>query len=171
VNGIQRQRTYLELEVDRIVRASEVRASRRSGQTGHVGSRHVLITNDELAARADEFVRDAPLACAFSGTPEAITAVTEALNSVQGQEALGCLDANYPTGIRVRIEARVASPIRVRYSSGYDIVRKATIHSVLVLVERIEEEASFGVHIHTAFPILGFRRGQPAWLDHQTEWH
>jgi hypothetical protein len=168
--AIQRRRNYAETEVDRIIRASEERLSRRGGQTGHVGERHVLITNVELAARGDAFDTDTPIACAFFGTPEAVRAVTEALNSPEGQAALQHLDDNYPTGIRVRLEAQV-TPVGVRYSSGMDIVRKAAVPSVLVLLERIEEEAYHGLHIHTAFPILAFRRGRPAWLDSRNQWH
>jgi len=96
--------------------------------------------------------------------------VTEALNSPEGQAALQHLDDTYPTGIRVRLEARVSSLI-VRYSSGLDIVRTVSVSSVLVLLERIEEEAYHGLHIHTAFPILFFRRGRPAWLDSRNVWH
>jgi hypothetical protein len=130
----------------------------------------VLLSNLDLAARADTLVTDMPVACAFAGTPEAVRAVTEALNSPEGQAALQHLDDTYPTGIRVRLEAEV-SPLIVRYSSGMDIVRTATVSSVLVLLERIEEEAYHGLHIHTAFPILSFRRGRPAWLDSSNEWH
>jgi len=56
--------------VDRISRASERRPGRGRGPTGHVGERHVLISNLELAARADAFDTDMPLACAFAGTPK-----------------------------------------------------------------------------------------------------
>jgi hypothetical protein len=111
-----------------------------------------------------------PLACAFVGLPEAVAAVTEALNSPEGQAALRFLDENYPTGIRVRLEAEV-TPVATRYSSGYDVVRKAPAPGVLVLLERIEDEACYGLHIHTAFPILSFRRGRPAWLDSKHTWH
>jgi hypothetical protein len=135
-----------------------------------VGERHVLISNLELASRADSFDTDMPLACAFPGTPVAVRAVTEALNSAQGQDALGYLDATYPTGIRVRLEARV-TPLVARYSPGMDIVRTALVPSVLILLERIEEPAYYGLHIHTAFPILFFRRGGPAWLDSNSVWH
>ncbi len=158
---IQRQRTYTTSDVDSIVRASERRPGRFVGPTGHTGEKHVLLTNAELAARADAFVTDTPLACAFAGTPEAIAAVTEALNSPEGQAALRFLDDNYPTGIRVRLEAQVA-PLIARYSSGMDIVRTVAVTSVLVLLSRIEEEAYYVLHIHTAFPILNFRRGGPA---------
>jgi hypothetical protein len=172
---IQRRRIYSTAEVDRIVRASETRPSRQgAGPTGHTGQRHVLITNEELIDRGDAFNQnpnvDLPLACAFSGTPEAVRAVTEALNSPQGQAALQHLDENYPTGIRVRIEAGVP-PLVARYSSGFGIKRTAVVTSVLVLAERIEEEAYDGLHIHTAFPVLAFRRGQPAWLDSRGQWH
>lgn len=130
----------------------------------------MLLTNAELAARADGFTTDIPLACAFAGTPEAVAAVTEGLNSPEGQAALHFLDDNYPTGIRVRLEAQVA-PLIARYSSGMNIVRTVTVPSVLVLLERIEEAAYHGLHIHTAFPILYFRRGRPAWLDSNSTWH
>jgi hypothetical protein len=130
----------------------------------------VLISNIELAARADSFVTDIPVACAFAGTPAAIRAVTEALNSNVGQAALHYLDENYPTGIRVRLEARV-TPLVARYSSGMEIVRTATVLSVLGLLERIEDPANYGLHIQTAFPILFFRRGGPAWLDSRGVWH
>jgi hypothetical protein len=168
--AIQRQRSYHEFEVDQIIRASERRPSYGGGPVGHVGQRHVLITNLELAARADTFDTDLPLACAFASTPEALRAVTEALNSTEGRAALQYLDDTYPTGIRVRLEARV-SPLIVRYSSGMEVVRTASVSSVLVLLERIEEEAYYGLHIHTAFPILFFRRGRPAWLDSRNQWH
>jgi hypothetical protein len=111
--AIQRRRRYTESEVDRIIRASERRPS-RTGPTGHAGQRHVLLSNLELAARADRFGTDVLLACAFAGTPEAVRAVTEALNSTEGRDALQHLDETYPTGIRVRPEARPATGIRVR---------------------------------------------------------
>jgi hypothetical protein len=168
--AIQRQRAYNTAEVDRIIRASERRPGRGGGPTGHAGQRHVLLTNLELAARADTFDTDLPLACAFAGTPEAVRAVTEALNSAEGQAALKHLDDTYPTGIRVRLEAQV-SPLVVRYSSGADLVRTASVSSVLVLLERIEEDAYHGLHVHTAFPILFYRRGRPAWLDSRGVWH
>jgi hypothetical protein len=161
---------YTDAEVNQVIRASERRPGRGRGPTGHVGERHVLITNVELANRADGFDTDTPLACAFVGTPEAVQAVTEALNSAEGQAALQHLDQNYPTGIRVRLEARV-TPLTVRYSSGMEIVRKVAVPSVLVLLERIEDPNYFGLHIHTAFPILFFRRGAPAWLDSRNVWH
>lgn len=167
--AIQRRRVYTTDEVDRIIRASERRPS-RNGVLGHTGGRHVLITNVELADRADGFDTDMPLACAFSGTPEAVRAVTEALNSAEGQAALQFLDDNYPTGIRVRLEAAV-TPFVARYSGGMAIVRTATVPSVLVLLERTEEPAYHGLHIHTAFPILTFRRGRAAWLDSRGGWH
>jgi hypothetical protein len=173
--AIQRQRIYSQPEVDQIIRASERRASMQgAGNTGHVGKQHVLITNADLIARGDDFYRggrtDTPLACAFASTPEAARAVTEALNSPEGQAALQYLDDNYPTGIRVRIEAGVA-PVQVRYSSGQDIKRVATAPSVLVLVERSEEAGTHGIHIHTAYPIISFRQGRPAWLDSGNVWH
>jgi len=179
MNGITRQRVWTAPEIDQVIRTSELRLSRnrpgRPGQPGHTGSRHVLITNAELARRADEFLGNprmsSPVACAFPGTPEAVTAVTEALNTAEGQAALGWLDDHYPTGIRVRLEARVATPFRARYSTHPDIVRKVSLTTVLVLLERTEEPAVHGLHIHTAFPILGFRRGGPAWLDSQSQWH
>jgi hypothetical protein len=139
----------------------------------------VLLSNPELAARTAAFDHDMPVACAFAGTPEAVQAVTEALNSTEGQAALQHLDDNYPRRhpdedywipVRVRLEAAV-SPLVVRYSSGMDIVRTATVSSVLVLLERIDEVAYHGLHIHTAFPILSFRRGRPAWLDSRNQWH
>jgi len=175
---IHRRRKYTPPEVDAILRASETRVSRHGpnpqGHPGHTGRLHVLITNEDLIARGDEFYRDPdveiPIAGAFASSLEGVRAVTEALNSPTGQAALQHLDDNYPTGIRVRIEAGVA-PIIARYSSGLGIKRTAVVTSVLVLAERIEEEAYLGLHIHTAFPILAFRRGGPAWLDHRSQWH
>src|SRR5689334_9449280 len=122
---IQRQRIYTLAEVNSIVRASERRPSTQgAGITGHTGQRHVLITNLDLAARGDDFYQDPrrtiPLVCAFTGTPEALRAVTEALNSPLGQAALLHLDDVGRTGARVGIEAQVA-PVQVRYSSGMDV--------------------------------------------------
>jgi hypothetical protein len=172
---IQRRRAYADAEVDRIIRASETRLSRQGrGPTGHLAALHVLITNLELIDRGADFYReghaDVPVACAFVSTREAVGAVTEALNSPQGQAALQWLDDHYPTGIRVTIETEVA-PVRVRYSSGFDVMRRATITSIRVLLERIEEETYFGLHVHTAFPILGYRRDVPAWQDSNGGWH
>jgi hypothetical protein len=168
--AIQRQRTYTDSEVDQIIRASERRPGHGGGPTGHVGQRHVLITNVALAARADAFDTDMPVACAFASTSAAVRAVTEALNSTQGQAALHHLDNTFPTGIRVCLEARVA-PFVARYSSGMDIVRTASLSSVFVLLERIEEQTYHGLHVQTAFPILSFRRGGPAWRDNTNVWH
>ena len=130
----------------------------------------MLLSNLELAARTAAFDTEMPVACAFAGTPDAVRAVTEALNSAEGQAALQHLDDTYPTGIRVRLEARVL-PLVARYSSGAGVVRTASVSGVLVLLERIEEAAYHGLHVHTAFPILSFRRGRPAWLDSRTVWH
>lgn len=169
---IGRLRTYNEAEVESVLRASERRRGRGRGPRGHAGELHVLLSNAALADRAEGFDNtDTPIACAFVGTPEAVRAVAEALNSAEGQAALQHLDDNYPTGIRVRLEAQVATPVVARYSSGAEIVRLATVTSVLVLLERIEEEPYFGLHIHTAFPILSFRRGGAAWLDSRNVWH
>jgi hypothetical protein len=168
--AIQRRRTYTPVEVDRILRASEVRASRKSEATGHTGQRHVLITNAGLATRADGFRTDTPLACAFAGSTDAARAVAEALNSAEGQAALQYLDDTYPTGIRAVLEARVV-PVRVRYSSGMDIVRKAAVPCVCVVLERIEDVNCHGIHVQTAYPILAFRRGRPAWQDNTGAWH
>jgi hypothetical protein len=168
--AISRQRIYTDVEVNQIIRASERRPGHGGGPTGHAGERHVLISNVELAARGDTFATDMPLACAFAGTPQAVRAATESLNSAEGQAALQHLDENYPTGIRVRLEAQV-TPLVARYSSGMNIVRTATVSNVLVILERIEEPAYYGLHIHTAFPILSFRRGRPAWLDSRNVWH
>lgn len=170
---IQRKRIYTDFEVDGMVRASERRLSQASharDKTGHTGELHVLITNVELADRAQGFKKDMPLACAFAGTPEAIRAVTEALNSTEGQAALQYLDDNYPTGIRACLEATVSTLV-VRYSSGMDVVRKTSVTNVLVLLERIEEQVYHGLHVHTAYPILYFRRGRPAWMDNNKQWH
>jgi hypothetical protein len=171
---IQRQRHYNEAEVKSILLASERRTS-ITGQTGHAGRRHVLITNQDLMDRGqafyDQSTNDVPLVCAFTETPEAVRAVTEALNSPQGQAALQHLDGYLPMGTRVCIEARV-SPFRARYSPGMEIRRTVTITSVFVLVESIWEAPYHGIHIHTAFPILAFRhQGQPAWRDHLNAWH
>jgi hypothetical protein len=171
---IQRQRVYTDDEVDQIVRASETRLSRRGeGPTGHLAAQHVLITNAELIDRGDTFRDrnvDVPLVCAFVSTREAVHAVTEALNSPQGQDALQHLDNNYPTGIRATVEALV-TPLRVRYSSGWDVLRRATVDTIRMVLERIEEETYHGLHVHTAFPVLAFRQGQPAWQDSQRHWH
>lgn len=171
---IQRQRHYNEAEVKSILLASERRTS-ITGQTGHAGKQHVLITNQDLLDRGQAFYdrpnNDVPLVCAFTSTPEAVRAVTEALNSPPGQAALQHLDGYLPMGTRVCIEARV-SPFRARYSPGLDIRRAVTITSVFVLVESIWEAPYHGIHIHTAFPVLAFRHhGQPAWRDHLNAWH
>lgn len=168
--AIQRQRIYIEVEVDQIIRASEARPSHKSGETGHSGRKHVLITNLGLAARADDFRTNMPVACAFAGTPEAVKAVTEALNSPEGQAALQHLDETFPTGIRVRLEAQV-QPFTARYSSGMDTVRTASLTSVRIILERIEDAACQGIHIQTAFPILWFDQGRPAWQDSRKAWH
>jgi hypothetical protein len=168
--AIQRRRTYLPAEVDPIIRASERRPGRGSGPTGHVGQRHVLLSNLDLSARGDTFAKDMPIACAFANTPDAVRAVTEALNSTEGQAALQHLDDTAVTGIRVQLEAQVA-PVVARYSPGMNIVRTAAVPSVFVLLERIEEEAYHGLHIHTAYPILFFRQGRPAWQDSKKVWH
>lgn len=173
---IGRVRIYNEAEVESILRASERRRAHgrrgRPGPRGHTGELHVLLSNAALAERADSFDNtDTPIACAFVGTPEAVRAVTEALNSAEGQAALQHLDENYPTGIRVRLDAQVPTPVAARYSGGMEIVRLATVTSVRVIMDRIEEELSFGLHIQTAFPILYFHRGGPAWLDSRNQWH
>jgi hypothetical protein len=167
---IGRVRTYTEAEVESILRASERRRGRGRGPRGHTGELHVLLSNADLADRAEGFETDVPIACAFTGTPEAVRAVTEALNSAEGQAALQHLDDNYPTGIRVRLEAEVP-PFTARYSSGAETVRLATATAVRVVLERVEEETYFGLHIQTAFPILSFRRGGAAWLDSRNVWH
>lgn len=167
---IQRRRAYTVCEVERIIRASETRPSLGGDGTGHTGERHVLITNADLADRADNWVwKEMPLACAFAGSPEAARAVTEALNSPEGQAALRYLDATYPTGVRARLEAAV-SPLVARYSSGAGVVHTAVVPSVFVLLERTEDPASHGLHIQTAYPILFFRRGKPAWLRADEAW-
>ncbi len=164
---IQRRRIYSTAEVDKILRASERRfrppKGKRKPTVGHTGGKHVLVTNDGMAGRADEMnYNDTPIVCAFAGTPEAALAVTEALNSAEGQAALQYLDENYPTWISVRVEARV-TPLTARYTGGMDIVRTARIDSVRLIVDRIEEEAYHGLHIHTAFPVLTFANGGPSW--------
>lgn len=168
--AIQRRRIFTPAEVDRILRASERRQSHRGGPPGHTGGKHVLITNAQLADRAARFATDTPVACAFAGTPEAVRAVTEALNSAVGQRALEHLDETYPTGIRVCIEAEVGL-LTVRYSSGWDIIRKAKVAGVCMIAERIEDDNHHGLHIQTAYPILFFRRGWPAWKDSRNVWH
>ena len=173
--GVQRRRVYTQDEVEDIVRASERRLSRAGrGETGHSGRRHVLITNVQLEARGQAFYEDGrtdiPIACAFVSNAQAFGAVTEVLNSQQGQDALRDLDDNGITGTRVRVEATV-QPIGCRYSSGMGIVRVAMVTQTLVLIERIEQIEYHGIHIHTAFPLLAFRRGRPAWLDHRNVWH
>ena len=170
IMALQRQRTYPAIEVAGILRASERRPARGGRPTGHTGRRHVLLTNLELADRAAAFATDTPVACAFAGTPEAVRAVTEALNSAEGQAALKHLDDTYPTGVRVCVEARV-TPLVARYSPGMDIVRTAPVSGVCVLVERIEDAAYHGLHVQTAYPVLAFRRGRPAWQDSRKAWH
>lgn len=172
--AIQRQRTYTDVEVNQIIRASERRPSYGRGERpGHTGVKHVLITNVDMADRADdeagkprrrnEHGPRMTIICAFAGTPEAVRAVTEAFNSAKGQEVLKFLDEYPQTRLRVVLEAEVPTPFVVRYTGGMQIVRTAPATRVRVVMERIEEAAYHGLHIQTAFPVMWLDHGQPAW--------
>jgi hypothetical protein len=166
--AVRRQRTYTHSEVDRIVRASENRASIASGARGHTGERHVLITNDDLEQRGVDRARvpsvTIPIACAFASLPDAVTAVTAALNSATGQQALGFLDGSGRSGQRAKLEAMISPPVRVRYSSC-GVTRRASTDCATIILERIEDPASFGLHVQTAYPTLWLTQGSPTWRD------
>lgn len=167
---IERLRTYTDDEVRHILFHSEGRPTTAPrNEPGHSGQKHVLLSNPGLQDRGGKMASAVPVACAFASTPEEIRAVREALNSDIGQLALGYLDETYPTGVRVRIEARVTA-VGVRYSSGQE-PRAALVDSVLLIVDRSEVACCFGLQIQTAFPILAFKRGRPAWLDARNQWH
>ena len=174
---MDRRRPYDEKDVRSIFRASEFRIS-RTGMTGHTGEKHVLITGEGMLKRAQEAydqTRDGMIVrptTAFCDEATAIRVVTEALSSLPGQDALGCLDGyGIPLGARVSIEARV-QPFPARFVPHPDIKRTITIDGVFVLIESIwEGEQDYKIHIHTGFPITAFRRGQPAWCDHRNAWH
>ena len=63
----------------------------------------------------------------------------------------------------------VTPPFRARVCQGD--VRVQPVPGVRVLVEKTVEEKLFGLHIHTAYPIIVFKCEQVAWRDHPGVWH
>lgn len=118
---MNRRRAYTESEVRSILRSSESRTS-VTGMPGHTGEKHVLITGDALLERgqtAYDKTRNGGVVkpvTAFCDTPTAVRVVTEALNSPEGQAALGYLDG-YGVSVGARARSRRASSLSGRVSS------------------------------------------------------
>lgn len=176
---IVRQRQYSHAEVETILRASEHRS-------GHSYERHVGIPSNRpslqdpdgmtLAMRSDQAMANAANGgivdprTAFNDNASQFMAVTEGLNSTIGQRALGELDRN-PMGTRVSIEAPLVTEIDIRYGSA-GIVRSARASIVRIVCESVADDATYGLHIVTAFPCLYYRvnAGQPAYQVGRGAW-
>ena len=168
-----RAATYDVVTIEHILRHSEGRQSQRG--SGHAHDRHVDISTQALNSRGDAAYDRTPnggvvtAPTAFSDNRDQFAAVQQVLNSVIGQRALTALDESGRTGTRVAIEARLATPVRIRYSSG-GAVRRPFLDSARVVVDRIELPCCQGIHVVTAFPVLAFRIGFPAFQVNGGPW-
>jgi hypothetical protein len=173
-----RARAYSASEVETIFRVSEVLQAPSNARPGHAAARHIVLSNEELVQRYRLNDRDEQptLVTAFALGPQAIAAVTEAMNTAIGQAALAHLDADCNEGDRVTIQLNV-SPFRARYAFGAEkgMVRSATMQGLTVVLERRNGSKSFGLHLVTAFPAFVFRAGQATqgyagWRDRHGNW-
>jgi hypothetical protein len=86
-------------------------------------------------------------------------AAVAVLNNHVGQGALNFLDFVGLTGRRVVIEARMPTQ-RVRCADATKVWTQELDAACMVL-DRTEDE--YGIHVHTFYPILGYRRDCPSW--------
>ena len=141
--GLQAQRPYNQDEVSDILDASDGRPSPTSGQAGHPRSDHVGLSNTELQARADGTGRPATT---FESGAAQNRATTNALNSPQGQTALGQIDAGSPRE-RIRVQVGPETAREARSGRGY-ITRTNGAREVTVIVDRLP---SGEIHIQTCY--------------------
>lgn len=170
-------RIYTRQEVHQLLYESEGRASPFSGAAGHTLALHADMRQDvtdqrptrtlHLAQTIEQSRAMDPAAGEtitpgnppgidgrFTSRMAIICAVTEGLNSAQGQARLAELDAN-PGIIRRVINAPLATPIpnceRFTLATGtHD--RNLTAHGVRIIVDRLSPPPECGIHLQTAFP-------------------
>jgi hypothetical protein len=148
-----RKRTYSEADVRAIFIRSEKRVSPASGHPGHSGSSHNTISRSELELRQT----GSGFATAFGGGfRDQIRAATTLLNSPEGQDRLGELDAGGP-GTRRRIEGEVVPGVAIRYGMGMGEGIGRTLPADALpstQVRMVVDATEDSIHIHTIFPLL-----------------
>jgi hypothetical protein len=158
---------YTLHEVELLMRQSETTTE------GHTAAKHLVLSNAELARRyaAESRNNQVTMKTAFTLGPESIRAIRDALNSPPGQQALAYLDEDAATDDLVCIQAQV-EPVGVRYAcgDGDGDVRAASVPRVAVWLVRKEWTATFGLMLLTAFPLLAFSVGAPAWQREGRPW-
>lgn len=144
---------FTRADAEAILRSSEGAATshRGTGQRGHAGSRHLMLTNSELLARYAEMSeltwqngrrrgREYTLVTAFCTLPDMIDAAEQVLNAAQTQAALSDFFVNMPRGpgMRAKIDFTSITTFRMRYAQGAEAVRTMPVHDLVMILDRTD---------------------------------
>jgi hypothetical protein len=151
-------RAYTAAETESILRASEDRPTMfRGGRTGHMGARHLLLSNADLLKRyTEEFGdRDYALVTAFTSLADVVAAATAILNARQTQAALEEFFVNVPRGpgMRATIDLIAARDFIMRYAMGAHTVATMPVRSLKMVLDRVDGRP-FDLHIHTMYGLV-----------------
>ena len=156
-------------EAETILRTSEGAPTlhRDTGSPGHAGSRHLLLSNDELLGRyarmSEQLVwnngrrrrREYTLITAFCTLADMIDAAERVLNAAQTQAALSDFFQNTPRapGMRAEIAYTSDSTYRMRYAQGSEAVRTMPVRDLVMVLDRADGRP-FGLQVQTFFGTL-----------------
>jgi len=147
---------YTTKETESIFRASEYRpAAFYDGQDGHVFTRHIGLSNEEMVERFRRAYQNPRVQIvaitAFVDNQSASQAGAELLNSIYGQEALRHLECS-PIGTRVTVTCFLKKPVRIRYVQFYG-VRVMPWRTFKMVIDRKQGIDNF-IHVQTFYAFL-----------------
>jgi hypothetical protein len=149
-----RKKIYSEAEVRLIFLRSEHQSSPVSGQPGHSGAQHNMISNRELDSRS---LASGKNPTAFvDGFRAQVEVATKLLNSATGQAQLGELDAAGPSHRRT-ITEDVSPAVAIRYGMGQGIgmTRVLPIQALpSTRVRMVVDSTADSIHIQSIHPLL-----------------
>ncbi|MGH7050872.1 MAG: hypothetical protein ACREE5_09535 [Acetobacteraceae bacterium] len=160
---------FTRAETEAVLRNSEGAATshRGTGAPAHAGSRHLLLTNDDLLRRYTQKSEqevwqnnrhrraEYTLVTAFCTLADMIDAAQLVLNAGQTQAALSDFFVNTPSGpgMRAKIAFTSSATFRMRYAQGAEAVRTMPVNDLIMVLDRIEGRP-FNVQVQTFYGTL-----------------